>query len=492
MTRIKENIRVYKPNDPYWYKVDNLPILDLLENDIALQEQIDIASTINKIERAGFTDLLPYASETLGRVHVSPGNFISRIQNSSFRQTGDAERDYTDPEIDGVDYNNSLDSRRRGFGIGRTALVRFPKINGVDQFVTFDSWKDGDFEGDAPQGRLDLVFIRGNASFDSMSVPTLGTIKGGGLTSAFNKEANGTRWEDWQSGTVGKKGKTTGTGNEDIPANSHGREGLVLEPEFGTIPLPDDLINFAVWNADSVLSDYITNNANNGAAFGLPICYVFVPNGYRSGDKILPDWIIDIRDFFRTTELTIDERQAIMATTKKPSFSNPFVTESRGSEILTREVNRSSNKPPMQAQVDDLENQINNIVQRPIPTYCPLDPNSTNATQNSLAVTLEEGSYLCQIFFKAPNQDAKYEVSAIDGNGVIFGAVDADLFGAHAMPNKRSLRTGSHDDTQHATAAFAFKIDASNLSKDVRIRMKRVLGNNSTMSFQYALLTRLI
>ncbi len=34
---IKENIRFYKPNDPYFYEVDNLPLIDLLENDKTLK-----------------------------------------------------------------------------------------------------------------------------------------------------------------------------------------------------------------------------------------------------------------------------------------------------------------------------------------------------------------------------------------------------------------------------------------------------------------------
>ena len=39
--RIKENIRLYKPDDPYYYEVDNLPISDLLENCVRLQDQLD-------------------------------------------------------------------------------------------------------------------------------------------------------------------------------------------------------------------------------------------------------------------------------------------------------------------------------------------------------------------------------------------------------------------------------------------------------------------
>ena len=39
--RIKEDIRFYLPSDPYYYQVDNLPLQDLLDNDIKLQDQLD-------------------------------------------------------------------------------------------------------------------------------------------------------------------------------------------------------------------------------------------------------------------------------------------------------------------------------------------------------------------------------------------------------------------------------------------------------------------
>ena len=41
MARISEDIRFYLPSDPYYYKVDNLPLQDLLKNDRRLQTQID-------------------------------------------------------------------------------------------------------------------------------------------------------------------------------------------------------------------------------------------------------------------------------------------------------------------------------------------------------------------------------------------------------------------------------------------------------------------
>tara|TARA_R110000765_G_scaffold324072_2_gene415721 strand:+ start:3025 stop:4185 length:1161 start_codon:yes stop_codon:yes gene_type:complete len=38
---INENIRFFKPNDPYYYEVDNMPIDGLIENCVSLQNEID-------------------------------------------------------------------------------------------------------------------------------------------------------------------------------------------------------------------------------------------------------------------------------------------------------------------------------------------------------------------------------------------------------------------------------------------------------------------
>ena len=345
MTRIKETIRLYQPNDPYYYKVDNLPLEDLLDNDKALQDQLDSLEFSTEVDRSGFIDLKPYVdSGNPGKVFVKPGNFISRIQTAYTRHTGDREKDYSDPmgAIDAVEYDPNGDAAR-GYGIGRTALIRFLQAAGEDQFVSPESFRSGDFEGDAPAGRLDLVFIRGNGSLDSLTNPKLGIIKGGGLTTLFTKEQNGTRWSDWVSGGVGTKGKSGGMSNADIPQNSKGlNSDTELEPEFGTIPLPDDLINFAIHKdlAYTTIQEWVDANKAGGAAFGIPICYVFIPNTYRAGDKIDPSYIIDIRPFFRSAELTIDERQAIVGTGERPSVSNPFTTRKELEDKISGYVDR--------------------------------------------------------------------------------------------------------------------------------------------------------
>jgi hypothetical protein len=45
---INEKIRFYKANDPYYYEVDNLPLIDLLENDKSLRDTVNSIITSNQ------------------------------------------------------------------------------------------------------------------------------------------------------------------------------------------------------------------------------------------------------------------------------------------------------------------------------------------------------------------------------------------------------------------------------------------------------------
>ena len=58
MVTVNENIRFYKPNDPYFYEVDNLPLIDLLENDKILAEAInDILLSQSNFATEGYVQL---------------------------------------------------------------------------------------------------------------------------------------------------------------------------------------------------------------------------------------------------------------------------------------------------------------------------------------------------------------------------------------------------------------------------------------------------
>ena len=69
--------------------------------------------------------------------------------------------------------------------------------------------------------------------------------------------------------------------------------------------------------------DAITN-ATNGV-FTLPVAYIKVPHNYVKGDPLQARNIIDVRPFFKSSEFTSDERQAV-ANATAPSKDNRFLT----------------------------------------------------------------------------------------------------------------------------------------------------------------------
>lgn len=96
----------------------------------------------------------------------------------------------------------------------------------------------------------------------------------------------------------------------------------------GSFPSPDDLMNIA-----PLLDEELS--ASNIALIGqsvLPVAYVVVK---RQAQRNLDDGtpiieksdLIDIRPFFRTTELTYNERAGLAAAVPAPSIANPIVTQ---------------------------------------------------------------------------------------------------------------------------------------------------------------------
>jgi hypothetical protein len=95
----------------------------------------------------------------------------------------------------------------------------------------------------------------------------------------------------------------------------------------GSFPSPDDLMNLT-----PLLDEELTSSSL--ALIGqtiLPIAYIVVRNNATlnsQGQRIIdPVNIIDIRPFFRTTELSYNERAGIAAAIPAPSLANPVVTQ---------------------------------------------------------------------------------------------------------------------------------------------------------------------
>src|SRR5690242_6666290 len=79
-------IRLFKSNDPYFFQADNIPLSQLIENDLWLRDQITGSvggGGSNGIDRSGFTELLPFSTGVDNLVRVNPGRFIGRVNDAS-------------------------------------------------------------------------------------------------------------------------------------------------------------------------------------------------------------------------------------------------------------------------------------------------------------------------------------------------------------------------------------------------------------------------
>jgi len=378
--RITEDIRFYLPADPYYYQVDNLPIEDLLANDIRLQSQIDEINAANRgltVGREGFTELQPFIDPGLpGTISVRSGNFIGRVQRSNYANMGggtdgstmryridngiaemNGPPDFGSGENPTGDYNvhnYSQFPNDLGAGVGRTALITFK-----EESISIDGFNFNDFQNlredpplvKPPLGRIDLIgigtmngamddpYLPGNSSAPDVwarNTPNLSVVKGAGIIAEYNSK---------RVVKIGERYITMGTPQEHL--NDYGRNlqgNAVPNPEFGTTPLPDDVVNVSF--ARSIMENgQIANSlrelgqSNKNANFFLPIAYVFVPQSHVEGNPIPEEHLRDIRPFFRTAELSLDERQAMVGAVI-PSLRNPFVTEKHLTKTLMEEVAR--------------------------------------------------------------------------------------------------------------------------------------------------------
>ncbi len=362
---IKRNIRFYQPNDPYTSEVDNLPLKDLLSNDEILQVQVDqLRAEIGQLTgRSTFGDLKPYVDESApGYIFANPGSFIARVNSAPDRADGLQERRApgmlaendkivkAQPEdssygIDGV----------KGWGMGRTALVRLLETNGANPSVVIPAFTTDDYpdvvEGSnsAPAYRMDIVFIEAYPAEDQDNLkPKLGVMQGGWFmespeTVNLNRK-EGSRFADdaeLEGRTSLQKTTEINLGNV-IDEKKGGANGGFEGHKYTTTPLVEDLKNFTFRPDDCVrtplfgeqwsdiptadaLSDWADGQLTERGTFCLPLCYVLTPFGHLEGSFIPSSNVVDIRPFFRTAELTLDERQGMVAAFR-PSFTNRVMT----------------------------------------------------------------------------------------------------------------------------------------------------------------------
>ena len=230
---------------------------------------------------------------------------------------------------------------KRWRGAIRTSIV---DVSG-ELSVTVPDFNEGDFYYDDENGnrqqlaanqRIDLVFIYSKAIDQSETTlpergtgnvnrvirkPVLGILKGAGIGVNKNPVVGEDSVTDLNS-LNGTPIMLAHPGDENSP--NTGFETSTAGIIRGSFPSPDDLLNLAPVLSENLESDSI---ALIGQSI-LPVAYIRVTNAGGTVDIIEENDVIDIRPFFRTTELAYNERAGIAAATPQVSISNPVVTES--------------------------------------------------------------------------------------------------------------------------------------------------------------------
>lgn len=185
--------------------------------------------------------------------------------------------------------------------------------------------------------RIDLLFIyskpvdtssttiakyAGNSTPTKITQPQLGILHGAGVGINFHYKTSVNQFEGESAfiNTDGRTGMISHPADENSTTN-----GFLASSIHGSFPAPDDLMNLAPALSEKLAA---TNYALIGQTI-LPIAYIVVNQGApvnAQGKFVLQDTnIIDIRPFFRTTELAYNERAGIAAAIPALSLANPAV-----------------------------------------------------------------------------------------------------------------------------------------------------------------------
>lgn len=246
-------------------------------------------------------------------------------------------------------------------GAVRTAIVDIPSNLTIDvpEFSEDDYRTQGGYN---PAVRVDLLFIYSHpvdasgttipapngTSPTLITSPQLGILKGAGVVGLEARGSFGTGdiGNEFFEGTTyeNNKDKTTAfMTTDDGDAIDENNFYKITSPSvdlkeataaFGDVranfPSPDDLLNLA-----PLFQQAIETQADALGLIGqsiLPVAYVIVRKGTST---VKPSDVIDIRPFFRTTELAYNERAGVAAANPPLSFANPAVGKAELQRGLT-------------------------------------------------------------------------------------------------------------------------------------------------------------
>jgi hypothetical protein len=326
----------------------------------------------------GFIGMVHEFREATGQEAYTMGrsNFLANTSTDEhFRITGRLESEFI----------------KRWRGVTRTSIVDVKEVLEIDipafdpqEFFYVD--ENGQNQTVAASQRIDLLFIYSKAVDQSdttipsyaaggsprtITEPTLGIVKGAGLgVKQFEPTPAGTSPQsriDLQS----IDGVTLMIPNSsDELAENTGFNTSAGSPVRGSFPSPDDLMNLAPLLAETLST---TSVSLVGQSI-LPVAYIVVKEspGFNSlGEHIVTeDDIIDIRPFFRTTELAYNERAGIAAATPQISIANPVVSEAH-LDFVKKDINDTvdgivANRiDPIQSIINNLK--VNKVFMRNVP-----------------------------------------------------------------------------------------------------------------------------
>ena len=317
-----------------------------MKNNDSVGEGVD-ASDPNNInqtaggllsDQAGWPGLLGYLHEfDTDKDTVDILNMEFGAVTDVFRQNGRLESNFI-KRWRGATRTSVVD-------VAETLEIEIPKFD-AEEFFYFDT--NGDKQTVESNQRIDLLFIYSkpvdesettipsysNGSPRTLTKPTLGIVKGAGLgvnrkTGTSPKDAVNLQPLDGVTLMV--------PNSSDELADNTGFQTSAGVAIRGSFPSPDDLMNLAPLLSENLST---TSVALIGQSI-LPVAYVVVKKdaglNSQANAIITNDDVIDIRPFFRTTELAYNERAGIAAATPQVSIANPVVTEAH-LELVKNEI----------------------------------------------------------------------------------------------------------------------------------------------------------
>lgn len=236
-------------------------------------------------------------------------------------------------------------------GAVRTSIVNVPEQLDI-QIPEFDVDEHRVGTTAQPQVRVDLLFLYSHP-IDSSSTtipspngsnpttifaPRLGLLKGAGVVSVsalsntiatdlsgVTGYVGGSEWSNNSADPtfrldMGEAVDEDGHTIMNAPATDQLQTAAGINNVYGSFPSPDDVMNLAPMFAEQVETG--DNQYNLIGQSILPLAYIFVK---RNKALVEQADLVDIRPFFRTTELAYNERAGVAAASPPLSFANPAV-----------------------------------------------------------------------------------------------------------------------------------------------------------------------